>query len=54
MIVFHDIVQNTTLHHEAEKIAVPMFWNEIKKRFKYKEIIEDPAQASMGMGILFV
>ena len=23
MIVFHDIVQNTTLHHEADKIAVP-------------------------------
>ena len=36
MIVFHDIVQNTTLHHEAEKIAVPVILNGVILSFKKK------------------
>ena len=50
----YDIVENTTSHPDANLIQVPKFWNEIKKQYKYQEIIESPNQTSMGIGVLFV
>ena len=49
IIAFHDIVPHKQSNCEVEK-----FWNEIKHQNKYREIIENPDQTSMGIGILFV
>ena len=54
IIAFHDIVKNTTLHIDADKIEVPVFWNEIKTQYKNTEIIENLEQKSMGIGLLFI
>ena len=54
IIAFHDIVANTTYHPDTKYIVVLRFWNEIKTKYKYKEIIENVNQVSMGIGILFV
>ena len=53
IIAFHDIVTNTTNHEDAETIEVPIFWNEIKNSFKYKEFIDSPNQGNMGIGIIY-
>ena len=54
IIALHDIVTNTTSHYEADSIEVPKFWNEIKIKYRYEEVIENVNQRSMGIGILFV
>ena len=54
IIAFHDIVTNSTSHYEADSIEVPRFWNEIKTKYRYEEIIENVNQRSMGIGIIFV
>jgi len=53
IIAFHDIIHNTTTHEDAETIEVPIFWNEIKREYKFKEFIESPQQGNMGIGILY-
>jgi len=54
IIVFHDIVANCTSHYEGDSIEVPRFWNEIKTKYSYEEVIENVNQRSMGIGILIV
>ena len=49
IIAFHDIVP-----HFRSSCQVDKFWEEIKGQFKYKEIIDEPNQTSMGIGLLFV
>jgi cephalosporin hydroxylase len=46
IIAFHDIGKN-------EEGGGPVFWNEIKSEYKYKEILLDKNQEK-GIGILFV
>jgi|SRR5208283_5289901 len=50
MIAFHDIAA----HSKEKSCEVDRFWNEIKQRFHYREIIEDPKQGWAGIGVLFV
>ena len=54
IIAFHDIIINTTSHPEASLIEVPKLWDEIKNKYTTREIIENPKQSSMGIGVLFV
>ena len=50
LIVFHDIV---VVPPEIEKAnGVHQFWNEIKKNFEYKEIVEDWEQGWGGIGVM--
>jgi len=49
IIVFHDIVPRSNSTYQVNK-----FWDEIKNNYRYKEIIENPKQTSMGIGVLFV
>lgn len=48
IIAFHDIV----VHPPKTKININKFWNEIKDKFEYKEIVEDWNQNWAGIGIL--
>jgi cephalosporin hydroxylase len=48
MIAFHDIVDTTD-----ENCHVNRFWNEVKTRYRYREIIEDKRQGWGGIGVLF-
>ncbi len=48
LIAFHDIVSNP---HDPS-IEVPRFWEKIKNKYLFTEIIEDTNQTSMGIGVL--
>ena len=48
IIAFHDIVD----HPPELKVGVNKFWNEIKEKYEYKEIVEDWYQKFGGIGIL--
>ncbi|MFW9829947.1 MAG: class I SAM-dependent methyltransferase [Candidatus Thorarchaeota archaeon] len=48
IIVFHDIVEVTI----EENVDVNKFWNEVKKNYKYIEIVEDWNQDNCGIGII--
>jgi cephalosporin hydroxylase len=50
IVVFHDIAE----HKREKDCGVDKFWNEIKQRFRYREIIEDPKQRWAGIGVLFM
>ncbi len=50
IIVFHDIVQVPP--EIALNVDVNKFWNEIKKDFDYKEIVENWNQGHYGIGII--
>jgi predicted O-methyltransferase YrrM len=50
LIVFHDIVE----HPPQVGCEVATFWQEIKERYKYWEIIESPNQGWAGLGVLVV
>lgn len=56
LIAFHDIVpdKRPALQKTDYKGGVPAFWNEIKQGKKYIEIIDDPNQDGMGIGVLEV
>lgn len=49
IIAFHDIVQVSEPGCEVDR-----FWNEIKLKYKHREIIEDLSQGWGGIGLLFV
>jgi len=50
IISFHDIVPGS-----PENVGgVPKFWNEIKHRYKYREIVKDWKQNGYGIGIIYV
>jgi len=50
MVAFHDIAE----HNPEAACEVAKFWNEIKRRFSHREIIEDLKQGWAGLGILTV
>ena len=51
IIAFHDIAPNGI---EERVGGVPIFWNEIKLLYNYKEFINDHKQTGYGIGCLFV
>jgi len=50
IVAFHDIAK----HPPEMEVEVDRFWNEIKTKYNYKEIIQDPQQGWGGIGVLFV
>jgi predicted O-methyltransferase YrrM len=48
LIAFHDIAKN----QPGEEYGVVRLWNEIKNRYSYSEIIDDPEQVGSGLGLL--
>ncbi len=50
IIAFHDIVE----HPPETGCEVSKFWNEIKHRYKYAEIVKDWNQKWAGIGVLYV
>lgn len=54
IIGFHDIVPNLTNHEDSATIEVPKFWEEVKKSYKFKEIIDPEGHSWMGIGFLYV
>jgi predicted O-methyltransferase YrrM len=50
LIAFHDICR----HRTDLDCHVDQFWSEIKQGRRHQEFIEDPAQGSCGIGILFL
>jgi len=49
IIAFHDIA----IHPQGSGCKVNKFWNEIKKKYNYKEIIDEHDQNWGGIGILY-
>lgn len=49
MIAFHD-----TQPHSVEGVEVSRFWDEVKVRFKSRDIVKDRSQAWAGIGVLRV
>lgn len=49
MIAFHDIAV-----HTDPSCQVSVFWDEVKKKFKHEEIIEDRKQGWAGIGLLYL
>ena len=56
LIVFHDIIPDclTKFGKQTGTYSgdVPILWNELKTKFKYKEIINNKDQDGLGIGIL--
>jgi len=52
IIAFHDIVTNSVICPYGWDVS--KFWNEIKSRYNYMEIIENKNHITGGIGILFV
>ncbi len=50
VIAFHDIA----VHPAETGCEVNRFWGEMKKSYKYQEIINDRNQGGYGIGVLFV
>ena len=50
IIAFHDIVP----HPSKTRCEVSKFWNEIKTRYNYTEIVKDQTQKWAGIGIIIV
>ncbi len=48
MIGFHDII----LHSSKSECEVDKFWDEIKKEYKYREIVKNNKQEWAGIGII--
>ena len=53
IIAFHDIVPHDRVHDPEDKVGVPRFWNEIKYKYKYLEIVQDWNQGWAGIGIIY-
>ena len=50
IIAFHDIVA----HPPEAQCHVKEFWDLVKQRYRYKEIIDGPQQQWAGIGVLYV
>jgi predicted O-methyltransferase YrrM len=50
IVAFHDIAK----HPPEAEVQVDRFWNEIKTRYRHREIIEDRQQGWGGIGVLFL
>jgi predicted O-methyltransferase YrrM len=50
LIAFHDIAKNQS----GTEYGVFRLWNEIKDRYRYLEIIDNPDQVGSGLGLLYV
>jgi len=50
VIAFHDIVA----HPPEAQCHVKEFWDVVKQRYRYKEIIDGPQQQWAGIGVLYV
>jgi cephalosporin hydroxylase len=50
IVAFHDIAK----HPPKSNVDVDRFWNEIKTKYRHKEIVEDPEQGWGGIGVLFL
>lgn len=50
VIAFHDIVD----HPPELQCQVKKFWDEVKLRYRHKEIIDNPGQRWAGIGLLYV
>jgi cephalosporin hydroxylase len=51
VIALHDIAENTTNKFKKD-CKVSEFWREVRLRFQYEEIIENPFQGWAGIGVL--
>jgi predicted O-methyltransferase YrrM len=50
MIALHDIAA----HDGRADCRVDKFWEEIRREYRHKEIVESPSQGWAGLGVLFV
>ena len=50
MVAFHDIAE----HPKGSGCEVNRFWNEVKRRYPYREIMQDPLQGWAGIGIIYL
>lgn len=50
-VAFHDIVDPMIPNLKGEVIEVPLFWEELKKKYEYVEFIEKGS--TMGIGLIF-
>ncbi len=50
VIAFHDIVA----HPPEAECHVKKFWDEVKQRYRHKEVIDSPQQQWAGIGFLYV
>jgi hypothetical protein len=48
IVAFHDIVE----HPAASGCEVELFWSELKKEYRWEELIEDRCQGWAGIGIV--
>ena len=57
LIIFHDIIPDylTKFGKETGTYSgdVPVLWNELKTKFKYKEFVNNKDQDGLGIGILY-
>jgi cephalosporin hydroxylase len=50
IIALHDIV----VHPSEPMCGVHKFWDEIKRNYRHRQIVENPEQGWAGLGVLFV
>jgi len=57
IIAFHDIVTDFYTRYgirtDSQTGGVPIFWTEVKQRFRYLELVKDREQDGCGIGVLF-
>ena len=53
VIAFHDIVPHDQRHDQHQVVGVHKFWEEIKYKYDYIEIVRDWNQGWAGIGVLF-
>lgn len=55
-VIFHDIVQDHQTRFGRHTLAysggVPLFWQELKPHYDWREFVLDPMQDGMGIGVL--
>lgn len=51
IVAFHDIVDTMRPNQLGEKIEVPLFWAEIKKKYRHIEFVAPGS--TMGIGVIF-
>jgi predicted O-methyltransferase YrrM len=51
IVVFHDI--GPAPPHKPWKTSIPAFWDDLKKRYKYREILAPKAKKAIGFGVIW-